>query len=136
MDYKQSIKLNAKVMWAFHNKVNNLSEKYQIDLCELSDAAVEALQNDLGVEARNKGDEKGNFITCRSVMPLKIVDLEGKSLQDVAIGNGSSGVAIVSSYDWKSKMGKGTSPTLQKMVINDLQVYEGGVADDGDGDVL
>jgi hypothetical protein len=33
-------------------------------------------------------------------------------------------------------MGKGTSPTLQKMVINDLQVYEGGVADDGDGDVL
>ena len=92
MDYKQSIKLNAKVMWAFHNKPNNLSEKYQIDLCELSDAAVEALQKDLGVEARNKGDEKGNFITCRSVMPLKIVDLEGRSLQDVAIGNGSSGV--------------------------------------------
>ena len=68
-------------------------------------------------------------------MPLKIVDLEGRSLQDVAIGNGSSGVAIVSSYDWKSKMGKGTSPTLQKMVIMIFR-YTRVVADDGDGDVV
>jgi len=135
MEPRKSIKLQTKVMWAFHNKTNDLSEKYQIDLCELSEGAVQALQDELGVTAKNKED-KGNFITCRSVRPLNIVDLEGSSLQDVAIGNGSSGVAIVSSYDWKSKMGKGTSPTLKKMVINDLQVYAGDVEDGGDGDVL
>ena len=138
MDYKQSIKLNAKVMWSFHNKPNNLSEKYQIDLCELSDAAVEALQKDLGVEARNKGDERGYYITCKSNNKYRAFHPDGKEVlivdrtpldeeddpqMGVTVANGSKAKCLVSFYDWEYMKKKGRSPTLRRMVISDLVEY-------------
>jgi len=139
---RKPVKIRAKVMWSFHNKLNDLSERYQIDLCDLSDGAVKALEQELNLEVKNNPDkpDHGNYIICKSIMPLKILDSEGNSLQDVAIGNGSTGVAIVSSYDWQNKGGKiksGTSATLNKMVIDNLQVYEkASDYDEDDGDVL
>ena len=141
MEARKSVKVKAKVMWSFHNKPNDLSEKYQIDLCDLSDAAVKVLEEELNLEVKNNPEkpEHGNYVVCKSIMPLKVLDSDGNSLQDVAIGNGSTGVAFLTSYDWTSKSNKqknGTSATLKKMIIDNLVIYEGSGGDEDDGDVL
>jgi hypothetical protein len=38
-----SVKIKADVMWASLGKVNEMSGKFQVDLCNLSDKAAEAL---------------------------------------------------------------------------------------------
>jgi hypothetical protein len=43
-------------------------------------------------------------------------------------------VALVSSYDWTWKNKTGTSPSLKKMVIEDLQLYSS--PDEEDDEIL
>jgi hypothetical protein len=112
-----------------------MSNKYQVDLCNLSEGAVKALES-LGLEVRSRQDkpEKGFYITAKSSIPIKIFDTDGNDLADVAIGNGSKAVALVSSYDWTWKNKTGTSPSLKKMVIEDLQLYSS--PDEEDDEIL
>ena len=54
----------------------------------------------------------------------KIFDKTGASLIDVAIGNGSTGTAVVGTYDWSFKNKKGLSASLIKMTIDNLVAYD------------
>jgi len=56
------LKVQAEIMWAFLDTPNQLSGKYQVDLCNLTKGAVDALSF-MGVEVRTKPDqpEKGKF---------------------------------------------------------------------------
>jgi hypothetical protein len=118
------IKLKATVMWCFHNKINEMATKYTIDLCNLSDNAVKALE-EFGINVMKREDkpEKGFFITCKSNNPLEIFDSSGKDLKDIAIGNGSTVTAVVSKYPWKYKNREGWSPSLVKGVVDSLVAY-------------
>ena len=120
------VKIKTTIMWSFHNKINQTAEKYTVDLCNLSDKAVKSLENDLGIAVNfNKDKEdKGKFIVCKSKRPIKVVDEGGNSLSDISIGNGSKGVALVSFYDWDHQGQSGKSPTIVKMIVDDLVVYE------------
>ena len=71
---EKPIKVEAEVQWAFFNKKNEMSGKFQVDLTNLSDNAVKALQ-DAGLEPRNREDkpEKGWFITAKSNYEIKPV---------------------------------------------------------------
>lgn len=135
MENAKPVKIKAEVQWCFHNKTNEMSNKYQVDLCNLSEGAVKALES-LGLEVRSRQDkpEKGFYITAKSSIPIKIFDTDGNDLADVAIGNGSKAVALVSSYDWTWKNKTGTSPSLKKMVIEDLQLYSS--PDEEDDEIL
>lgn len=135
MENAKPVKIKAEVQWCFHNKPNEMSNKYQVDLCNLSDGAVKALES-LGLEVRSREDkpEKGFYITAKSSIPIKVFDGEGNDLADVAIGNGSKAVALVTSYSWTWKNKKGTSASLKKMVIEDLQAYS--APDDEEDDIL
>ena len=132
MENAKPVKIKAEVQWCFHNKQNEMSNKYQVDLCNLSEGAVKALES-LNLEVRSREDkpEKGFYITAKSSIPIKVFDAEGNDLADVTIGNGSKAVALVSSYDWSWKNKKGTSASLKKMVIEELQAYS---APDGEDD--
>jgi len=121
MDVKP-ILLKATIYWAELNKLNKYSNKYQVQLGNLSEAAVEALR-EINIEARNKGDERGYFITCKSMQPIAAKLKDGEYIpEDVLIANGSTAVGMVGSYRWKS--GEGHSPTLSKLTITDLIEYE------------
>ena len=126
-----AIKIKANIMWAFMNKPNEMSGKYQLNLCDLSDAAVQALEN-MGIEVREK-EGHGKFITCKSAKPMKAFDEDGKEIEE-DIGNGSKAKAIITAYEWKYKNKKGVSPSLRKLVVTDLVMYAGGgsakIADD------
>jgi stalled ribosome alternative rescue factor ArfA len=126
MSDAKPVTVKATVMWCNHNKLNEMSNKYQLELTNLSDNAVKALEG-IGLEVRKREDkpEKGFYITCKSVRQMdKIFDKTGASLIDVAIGNGSTGTAIVGTYDWSFKNKKGLSASLIKMTIDNLVAYD------------
>ena len=126
MSDAKPVTVKATVMWCNHNKVNEMSKKYQLELTNLSDNAVKALEG-IGLEVRKREDkpEKGFYITCKSVRQMdKIFDKTGASLIDVAIGNGSTGTAVVGTYDWSFKNKKGLSASLIKMTIDNLVAYD------------
>lgn len=135
---KKRIKLKANIYWCCHNKVNEMSGDYQLNLCNLSDAAVEALEGmNITVQTgEGKKEDMGKYITCKSKKPIKVFDADGDEINE-NIGNGSKGKAIVSAYDWTFKNKKGTSASLGKLVINELVEYASAGGDlNDDEDVL
>ena len=130
------IKLKADVMWAFLERKNEMSDKYQLDLCNLSPAATQALK-DLGVDVKHR-DDKGDFITCKSSNPIIPLNKDGHSLEGVSVGNGSKAIAVIGTYNWTFRNKEGVSPSLRKLVITDLVTYEDPeqVTVDDDDDIL
>ena len=117
-----AVKIKADIMWAYLDKVNDMSGKFQVDLCNLSDKAAEAL-HDIGLEVKFK-DGKGKYITCKSTRPIYAFD-DGGSQIDAQVGNGSKGVALVGTYSWAYQKKKGVSPALKRLVITDMLEYSG-----------
>ncbi len=68
----KKINIKGVTAWANLETVNDMSGKYQIDLCQLSDAAVDALEK-LGIPVATK-DEKGSYVTCKSTRPIRVYD--------------------------------------------------------------
>jgi hypothetical protein len=139
----ERVKVKADLYWASTDRVNDNSDKFQVDLCNLSDAAVKALEG-MGIEVKSKDNapERGMFITCKSKLPIKSYDMDGQQLtgfplnengepspQAIKIGNGSQGIALVSYYEWNYKNKSGVSPSLQKLVVTDLVKYEDSIED-------
>jgi len=120
---EKPIKFEAEVQWAFFNKKSEMSGKYQVDLTNLSQGAVKALQ-DAGLEPRQREDkpEKGWFITAKSNYEIKPIDNSGAEITD-PVGNGSRAIALIKPYEWSWKNKKGVSPSLVKIIITDLKVY-------------
>jgi len=121
------IKCNATINWAFLNKPNEMSGKYQFDACNLSQNAVSALK-EMGINVQYKEDkpEKGYYITCKSARPIKAYDENGVIIpEDVLVGNGSKATLVIGYYEWQFKNKKGKSPSAVKVVITDLVEYGG-----------
>lgn len=129
-----NVVVNADIYWAFLNHLN-MNEKYSVDLCNLSDAAVEKLQSmGLSCNSNPKQPEKGKFITCKSGYPIKAYNGAGDLITEIydenlKVANDSKGRAVLSYYDWKN--GKGRSPQLLKLFITDLIPY--GKSEGGEG---
>ena len=59
------ITVRGTVYWCERNKLNKYSNKYQVQLGNLSEKAVEAIE-EMGIAPSNKGDDRGFFITMKS----------------------------------------------------------------------
>lgn len=121
---KPVVKVKAKVMWANLFKENEMSGKFQVDLCNLDSEAVRAIES-LGVDVKQSPTkaDKGFFITCKSLYPILTVDTSGNKLEDILVGNGTEVTALVSYYDWNFKNKRGRSPSPVKLVIDNLVEY-------------
>ena len=132
------LKLKATVYWANLNRKNEMADAYTVDLCNLSDKAVAALE-DMGISVQEnleKKPEQGKYITCKSQRPIKAFDTDNEEIVE-DIGNGSKAICMVGSYPWTYKNKKGVSPSLAKLVITDLVEYAaGGNISADDEDVL
>ena len=128
------IKIKADVYWAQLDKVNEMSGKYQVNLCNLSAAAVTALEG-MGISVLVK-EPMGSYITCKSSNPIRAFDADGLPVTE-NVGNESKAVAMIGSYPWTYKNKKGVSPSIGKLVITDLIPYgEGEAMTAEDEDVL
>tara|TARA_R110000803_G_scaffold99508_1_gene167587 strand:- start:387 stop:797 length:411 start_codon:yes stop_codon:yes gene_type:complete len=121
------IKIRAEIMWAFLDKPNDMSGKYQVDLCNLSEAAIKGLEQ-MGVEVKHK-EGKNNFITCKSQRPIFAFDDGGTQLDGKSVGNGSKAACLVNTYEWSFKGKKGVSTGVQKLIITDLVEFHGNQAE-------
>lgn len=130
------LKIKATVNWAFLNRKNEMADAYTVDLCNLSDKAVAALE-EMGISVQEnleKKPEQGKYITCKSQKPIKAFDTDNDEIVE-DVGNGSKAICMIGSYAWTYKNKKGVSPSLSKLVITDLVVFAGGgniSADDED----
>ena len=120
MDTKQ-MKIEADLMWAFLDTPNAMSGKYQVDLCNLSNNAIKALE-EIGVNVRNK-DDKGFFVTAKSKnYPISAIDEAGNAI-DAKVGNGSRGIALIKPYAYKMNGKSGVGVGINKLVVTKLVEY-------------
>jgi len=120
------VKLKCDIYWAQLNRKNEMSDAYQVNLCNLSDKAVAALE-DMGISIQENAEKKpemGKYITCKSQKPIKAFDADGVDIVE-DIGNGSKAVCMISAYSWTYKNKKGVSPSLSKLVVTDLVEFVG-----------
>ena len=129
MDTKQ-MKIEADLMWAFLDTPNAMSGKYQIDLCNLSNNAIKALE-ELGVNVRNK-DDKGFFITAKSKnYPISAIDEKGAPVF-AKVGNGSRGIALIKPYAYKVNGKSGVGVGINKLIVTKLVEYNAEPVDTAD----
>ena len=133
------VKVQAEVMWAFLDQPNQLSGRYQVDLCKLSEEAKKALEA-IGIEVRTKesSPEKGYFVTAKSLnFPIIPLDKDGNKIT-AKVGNGSKCIALVNPYTYAAGRGykAGIGAGIKKLVITDLVVYEGASVEDTADDIL
>lgn len=114
--------IKSTVFWAYLDKENDLSGKFQVDLSQLSDAAVDKLTEE-GLSVMNKSDERGSYVTSKSKYPIFAYDKDGNRITD-PIGNGSTATVLVEPYPWKFKGKEGVSLSIVKLRIDDLEIYE------------
>jgi hypothetical protein len=128
------LKIEADLMWAFLDKPNDQSGKYQVDLCNLSEKAIKALES-VGAQVRNK-EGKGFFVTGKSIRPIIAKDPEGNTITG-KVGNGSRGVALLTFYDHQNSKKYGLGVGINQLVVTDMIEYNpGAVISADDDDVL
>jgi hypothetical protein len=131
-----NIVVNGDIYWAFLNN-KNMNDKFSVDLCNLSKAAVEKLQS-MGLNANSnaKQPEKGQFVTCKSGYPIKAYNSAGDLITEIyedglKVANESKARAVLTAYDWNN--GNGRSPRLIKLFITDLIPYGTGSSSEDAG---
>lgn len=139
--------IKADVFWCSNYVKSQQSDKYQVDLCNLSPQAVQALAM-LGIEAKRddvKKPAQGYYITCKSRdYCIVTVDKDDKPLGEYVktengtevkrdeqgkpiytkIANGSKAIATITSYNTLVKGKKFTQGSIKKLVITDLIEYK------------
>ena len=137
----KSISVQADIFWACTQHPNPSADKeqYTVNLCNLSDKAVAALES-MGVIVHSdavKRPTEGHYITCKSNYKIDAFDIKNELINpNIKIANGSKATAILSSYEWTFKNKKGVSPSLKKLVITNLIEYNGIKEEDMEEEVL
>lgn len=133
------IPVQADLFWAFLNEVNQMSGKYQVDLCNLSAEAVKTLEK-CGIEVKNdeRKPQQGFYITAKSKnFPIMAVDNNGALIND-KVANGSKAVALVKPYTYNFKGKQGVGIGVSKIIVKELVKYEpkGAGIEDIEDDIL
>lgn len=132
-----NVMVNCSLFWPNLTHKNELAGKYTVDVGNLSDAAITALE-DMGLNIHNKGDERGNYITCKSKNKYRAFKPDGSELlikgrtprdesddpeSGVVVGNGSTARCLIGYYDWEYLKKKGRSPSLKRLVVENVVEY-------------
>ena len=136
-DQAPNVMVNCDLYWPNLTHKNELAGKYTVDLANLSDAAITALE-DMGININNKGDERGSYITCKSNNKYRAFNTDGTELlikgrtprdemddteTGAVVGNGSTAKCLIGYYDWEYLKKKGRSATLKRLVIDNVVEY-------------
>lgn len=126
MDSIKPVKIEGELFWSnwmkeFNVRFNEANTKYECTIGNLTESSIEALK-ELGVNVKNK-DAMGSFIVAKSKFLFEPVDKEGHSVEIDKIGNGTKVFALVTSYKHKMSSKFGNAPSVRKLVVTDLKVY-------------
>ncbi len=134
---KVFLKTACEFMWDSTREKNEYSGKYQIDCCNLSDAACKELEaHGITILTNPNKPEKGRYITAKSSnYEIAVVDSDGNIIKGL-VGNGSKGHAIITPYSWSHMGKKGTNAGTSKIVVTNLINYDPNAEAVTDDDVL
>ena len=126
MDMKP-VKIGGELFWAnwmnqYNTRFNEDNRKYECTIGNLSDKATEALK-ELGIQIKEK-DTMGKYIVGKSLYVFEPVDQNGKPVDIAKIGNGTKVTALVSSYRHKMSAKYGAAPSIKKLIVTELKVYQ------------
>lgn len=126
MDMKP-VKIGGELFWAnwmnqYNTRFNEDNRKYECTIGNLSDKAAEALK-ELGIQIKEK-DTMGKYIVGKSLYVFEPVDQDGKPVDITKIGNGTKVTALVSSYRHKMSAKYGAAPSIKKLIVTELKVYQ------------
>lgn len=124
--------ISGKAYWASVVKPNTTFEPvWSIDVA--LDAKNKAIVEQDGLKVKNKGDERGDFVTIKRKVEGKngensapvVMDAHKRPLADgVLIGNGSDVNVQYKPYEWNWKGNSGIGADLRKIQVLDLVPYE------------
>ena len=131
---RETTVIQGKAYWAKLSTPDSMSDKYQIDVCNLSDDTLDNLKKH-GVIPKNRDDERGTFITARSKFDVPVINGDKEGMNGTLIGNGSDvKVKIGFNKDHPMVSQYGTSMYLNKVMVTNLVAYERDTDFDTEGD--
>ena len=125
---KERVIVKGEAMWASLFERNEMSDRYQIDICNLDKDAIKALKS-INIEVK-KGEgekaEKGHFVTAKTKRLPKVTDSARNPWpHTMVVGNGSTVKCSVSSYEWHYQKKCGIGCSLNSVMIIDYKPYAG-----------
>lgn len=124
----KTFKLNAELFWTkdmveygMYQK-DQPKPKYVANFYNLDAASVATLK-EAGIKVQHN-DEKGHYVSAKSIKAFTPVDKEGKQVPPLTIGNGSKCVVVGEAYEWEFGRKSGVSLSAKKIVVTDLIAYE------------
>ena len=134
--------ISGKAFWASVVSPNTTFEPvWSIDVT--LDAENKAIVEADGLKVKNKGDERGDFVTIKRKVqgktrennPPVVVDAQKRPFPEgVKIGNGSVVNVQYKPYEWTWKGNSGIGADLSKIQVIELEEYQDN--DDEDFDVV
>ena len=116
--------LRGNAMWAnvIEGNPNPLSEKYQVDIYNMSEEDIQKL-NEAGISLKND-EVRGDFVTAKHDRAPQIFDASKRAWGDTMIGNGSKIKVSVNPYDWTHKSKTGRSLGLNQLMVIEHIPYQ------------
>ena len=104
---------------------------WSVDVSNLDKKNIEIAKND-GLEIKNKGDDRGDFVTVKRKVRRKdggmnkapeVKDAQKRTMINTLIGNGSEVNVLYSTYEWEFKGRSGVSADLRAIQVTNLVPY-------------
>jgi len=104
---------------------------WSIDVANLDKKSLDLLKKD-GLSIKNKGDDRGDFVSIKRKVRRKdgslnrapdLVDGQKRTMTQTLIGNGSLVNVHYTTYEWEFKGNKGVSADLRAVQVTDLVPY-------------
>jgi hypothetical protein len=135
IDNAPTFQVRASISFPNFETKDRMSDKYSVQLANLSEAAVERFEES-SIAVNNKDDAygRGDFVTCKSKFPIIPVTQDGESFEGRTggIGYGSEVIAVIKPVQWEYAGKRGTTARIVKLTITNLVAPEAGEVSDND----
>jgi hypothetical protein len=126
--------LSGKAFWVSIKTPNttfNSDGVWSVDVAQLDEKNIKKA-TDANLSVKNKGDDRGNFVTIKRNVKRKdgnmntkpaVHDSSKKDISDTLIGNGSDVNVLYSTYEWNFSGKSGVSADLHGIQVTNLIPY-------------
>jgi len=126
--------ISGTAYWAAITNPNTTFDSdgvWSVDVCNLNKKNLDILKKN-GLTVKNKGDERGDFITVKRKVRRKdgslnrapdLVDGQKRTMSQTLIGNGSEVNVHFTTYEWEFKGRQGVSADLRAVQVSKLIPY-------------
>ena len=126
--------ISGNAYWAAITNPNTTFDSdgvWTVDVCNLDKKNLETIEKD-GLTVKNKGDDRGDFVTVKRRVRRKdgslnrapdLVDGQKRTMTQTLIGNGSEINVHYTTYEWEFKGRAGVSADLRAVQVVNLIPY-------------